>query len=136
MLDTVEKWRLWYEHLPKYLREKRANSYIPFYFLKQEIRVESDHYSGVDREYYYSGSDHSFHTCLYHWDGGNFTAEHHYDDEIIPVDRIISLLDTHRRITLDSQLSPQDVQIVEDTFALMKKWLYMLADGRIQESEP
>ena len=131
-MNIVEFWSYWYHEFPEYLQKHiKDGATIFFGFLTQAVEIEPDHYGGTDREYYYSVSDGTFHTWLRHWDGGNFTAQRCYNDEIITIDQMIDLLEEKRRSALNNDLSPQDVKTVEDSFALIKKWMIMLDEGSI-----
>ena len=92
MLDTLEAWEVCARYLSERIEKTKNEPRFSIPFLREELEIAPDHYSGDDREVYYSREDRRFHTYVQHWDGGNMFASFSYGDAALTNSEIVSQL--------------------------------------------
>ena len=94
-MNETSIWSYWKERLLDYLSKKE---YIELGFLSEIVEVAPDRYSGIDKIFYFENG--AFHTCLRHWDGGNFTANRSYNRTVLCKQDFIKILEDKKAIIL------------------------------------
>lgn len=130
MLDSINQWCYWADFFPKYINEQNKIIIIPLDILTEKIKVNPDGYGGTDRKYYFCRTNAEFHTALSDWDGGNFWSNRSYQDEVLPLNRIIDVLEEQKRCTLEKNNTHS--KELEEAFLTIRNSLITLA-GKTDE---
>ena len=120
-MNQTEIWSHWKNRLPDYLSKKE---YIELGFLKETVEVEADGYGGTDKIFYFENG--AFHTCLRHWDCGNFSANRSYNRTTLCKQDFTKILEDKRTIIL-CKLSDTEKAKFESIFDEVREILLRFA---------
>ena len=109
-MNLLEKWLYWKEHLIDCFENKER---FELGFLRETVEVEPDGYGGIDKEFYFANG--MFYSCLFHWDGGNFTANRSYEHTHLNKEAFFQILDEKKENILQT-LSEDDKIKFESVF--------------------